>query len=90
MKKELIEVTPENYKCEFDASCPSIFIEVTPYNIKCQDSLVCPAIFKNEESYIIVGKIVSADEYPVLEGRIGVDEIAIKVPIDLIGTVDNK
>ena len=84
MKKELVEITSKKFKCEFEASCPSIFVEITPEDSKCQDTLTCPTVFKSNTSCIIIGKLVSVEDYDFLKGRIGVDEIAIEIPFGLV------
>ena len=65
-------------------------IEITPAKYRCEFEGSCPALFTDDDSYIIIGKVISVNDYPILEGRIGVDEIAIKVPSDLIRVIDNK
>ena len=65
-------------------------VEITPEDSKCQDTLTCPAVFKSNDSCIIIGKVINVNDYPILEGRIGVDEIAVKVPYGLIRDINNK
>jgi hypothetical protein len=72
----------------------NIPVDITPEKFKCGDSSVCTVVFKlhkydksnstKNERCIIIGKIVSVTEYPILAGKIGIDEIAIEVPFDLV------
>lgn len=56
--------------------------ELTPKDFKCGIG-PCPAVFSTNNSYIIVGKKISA-KIKELKGRISKGECAIEVPKDLL------
>jgi hypothetical protein len=59
--------------------------DITPPKYKCDFEASCPAVFKSDQqTYIIVGKTVTSNEYSDLRGRISSDETAIEIACDLI------
>ena len=77
MTKKLIEITSDEYSCGASLQCPAIFKS-------CEFETSCPTLIKDGDKCIIIGKIVTVNEYPILEGRIGSNEIAVEIPFDLI------
>lgn len=62
--------------------------EVTPAEFLCSDcSPCCPAVLETDNSYVIIGKKLSADALETLAGRIGEDEFAIEVKKGMIDGV---
>ena len=61
-------------------------IDITPSKFKCGDmDALCPAIFKsNEKTYVIIGKTVNVATYADLHNRVGSDETAIEISLELI------
>ena len=68
----------------FWGSCPAIYeVErVTPKEM-CLGGLGCPEVYQNADSYFIIGEKVEAEEAG-LEGKVGKNEVLIKVPRKLI------
>lgn len=59
--------------------------EITPSEFVCHSSSCCPAVFETENnSYVIIGKKLSASALEQLSGRIGADEFVIEVPKGMI------
>ena len=59
--------------------------EVTPPEYICQSCSACPAVFETaNDSYIIIGKKLSASAEAQLKNRIGDDEFVIEVPRGMI------
>jgi hypothetical protein len=83
MTNKLANITSEKYRCEFEGSCYTIFKS-------CNWDASCPTVIEDGDKFIIIGKIASVNDYPILAGRIGVDEIAIEIPADLIKAVFPK
>lgn len=62
--------------------------EVTPAAFVCHSSSCCPAVFETENnSYVIIGKKLSAAALEQLAGRVGADEFVIEVPKGMINGV---
>jgi hypothetical protein len=64
--------------------------DLTPKHLRCGDaSPMCPAMFKSGEgTYIIIGKRLYAGENnPELVGRIGDDEVAVEIAVELVEAV---
>lgn len=61
------------------------FKDVTPEHFMCHTSSCCPAVLETEDdSYMIIGKKLSADEQSQLSDRIAEDEYVIEVPKGMI------
>ena len=59
--------------------------EITPENYLCHTSNCCPAVFaKEDDSYVIIGKKLTAEEQQQLSGRIADDEFVVEVPKGMI------
>ena len=59
--------------------------EITPENYLCHTSNCCPAVFeKEDDSYVIIGKKLTAAEQQQLSGRIADDEFVVEVPKGMI------
>ena len=59
--------------------------EITPTEFICQNCSACPAVFETEnDSYIIIGKKLSASVQAQLKNRIADDEFVIEVPKGMI------
>ncbi len=59
--------------------------EVTPSAFICSSCSSCPAVFETENnSYVIVGKVLSAAALEQLKGRVADDEFVIEVPKGMI------
>lgn len=59
--------------------------EVTPAAFVCNTCAACPAVFETEnDSYVIVGKILPASAIEQLTGRVADDEFAVEVPKGMI------
>lgn len=84
MKYNLKEVTPAEMQCGVGA-CPAIYeVErVTPKEMQCFGGLGCPEVYQNEDSYFIIGEKVEAEEAGLV-GKVGKNEVLIKVPRRLI------
>ena len=82
-KYQLKELTPVEMQCALGA-CPAIYeVErVTPKEM-CLGGLGCPEVYQNADSYFIIGEKVEAEEAG-LEGKVGKNEVLIKVPRKLI------
>ena len=62
--------------------------EITPSAFVCHSSSCCPAVFETENnSYVIIGKKLSASAVAQLAGRVGDDEFVIEVPKGMIDGV---
>jgi hypothetical protein len=59
---------------------------VTPPKYKCGDvDALCPAVYKsNMQTYVIIGKTVDPEKHPELRSRVGRDETAIEISLDLL------
>ena len=86
-KYQLKELTPVEMQCALGA-CPAIYeVErVTPKEMGCIGGLGCPEVYQDAQHYFIIGEKVEAEEAG-LEGKVGKNEVLIKVPKALI---DNK
>jgi len=61
------------------------FKEITPAEFMCHTSSCCPAVYEvDNESYVIVGKKLSAASLSAVKDRIGDDEYAIEVKRGMI------
>jgi hypothetical protein len=59
--------------------------EITPPEFICQNCSACPAVFETDNnSYVIIGKKLSADAQAQLRARIADDEFVIEVPKGMI------
>ncbi len=60
--------------------------EITPAAFACGScSCNCPAVFETEnDSYVVIGKMLPASAVEQLRGRIGADEFVIEVPKGMI------
>lgn len=60
--------------------------EITPEAFMCNScSCGCPAVFETENnSYVIIGKVLPASVVEQLKGRMAEDEIVIEVPKGMI------
>ena len=60
-------------------------VDITPPKHKCDIDISCPAVFKsNEGTYIIIGKTINPGDHPGLCGRVGSDETAVEIALDLV------
>lgn len=60
-------------------------IDKTPAAFVCHSSTCCPAVLETEnDSYVIIGKKLSAAAQAAVEGRVGADEYVIEVPKGMI------
>ena len=85
-KYSLRELTPVEMQCALGA-CPAIYeVErVTPKGMECALG-ACPEVYQNADSYFIIGEKVEAEEAGLV-GKVGKNEVLIKVPKTLI---DNR
>jgi hypothetical protein len=60
------------------------FTDITPAAFMCHSSICCPAVLETENSYVIIGKKLSADALKAVEGRVGEDEYVIEVQKGMI------
>lgn len=60
------------------------FKDITPAQFMCHSSTCCPAVLETENSYVIIGKKLSADAMKAVEGRVGDDEFVIEVQKGMI------
>ena len=60
------------------------FNDITPAAFMCHSSTCCPAVLETENSYVIIGKKLSADALKAVEGRVGDDEYVIEVQKGMI------
>ena len=60
------------------------FKDITPETFVCHTSSCCPAVLETENSYVIIGKKLSADAQAAVEGRVGEDEYVIEVEKGMI------
>ncbi len=60
------------------------FKDVTPEAFVCNTCAACPAVLETDNSYVIIGKKLSADAQAAVEGRVGADEYVIEVPKGMI------
>ena len=84
MTKEynLRELTPKSMACMV-GPCPSIY-ELTPKKMACGAMLGCSAIYgTDEEHYLIIGEQVNPEEFGLV-GKVGKDEVLIRVSKKLI------
>lgn len=60
--------------------------EITPSEFMCGGCVCgCPAVFETENnSYVIIGKVLPVSAVEKLQGRIGADEFVIEVPKGMI------
>ena len=67
------------------------FKDVTPENFMCHTSNCCPAVLESDkDSYVIIGKKLSAEDEKQLEGRIANDEWVVEVPKGMIDEIIAK
>jgi hypothetical protein len=60
-------------------------LDITPPEFVCQSCSACPAVFETENnSYVIIGKKLSAAAQAQLKTRIADDEFVIEVPKGMI------
>ena len=61
------------------------FKDVTPENFICHTSTCCPAVLETESNtYVIIGKKLSAAAQAQIGGRVADDEFAIEVTKGMI------
>lgn len=60
------------------------FKDITPAAFVCHSSSCCPAVLETENSYVIIGKKLSAEALAAVEGRVGDDEFVIEVQKGMI------
>lgn len=59
--------------------------DITPANYLCHTSNCCPAVLEKEnDSYVIIGKKLTAEEQQQLSARIADDEYVVEVPKGMI------
>ena len=58
--------------------------DITPAAFVCHTSNCCPAVLETENSYVIIGKKLSAEALAAVEGRVGADEFVIEVQKGMI------
>lgn len=61
------------------------FKDVTPAAFVCDKCAACPAVLETEnDSYVIIGKKLSAEAEAAVAGRVADDEYVIEVPKGMI------
>ncbi len=60
------------------------FKDITPAQFMCHSSTCCPAVLETENSYVIIGKKLSAEAEAAVAGRVGADEYVIEVQKGMI------
>lgn len=61
------------------------FKDITPEEFVCSTCAACPAVLETENnSYVIIGKKLSASALESIQGRVGADEYVIEVPKGMI------
>ena len=60
------------------------FKDITPAQFMCHSSTCCPAVLETENSYVIIGKKLSAEAQAAVSGRVGADEYVIEVQKGMI------
>ena len=82
-KYQIRELTPREMQCGIGA-CPAIYeVErVTPKEMQCW-GIGCPEVYQDADSYFIIGEKVEAEEAGLV-GKVGKNEVLIKVPRKLI------
>ncbi len=60
------------------------YTDITPKAFMCHSNNCCPAVLETENSYVIIGKKLSADALKAVEGRVGDDEYVIEVQNGMI------
>lgn len=61
------------------------FKDVTPEAFVCNTCAACPAVLETEaDTYVIIGKKLSAEAEAAVAGRVGSDEYVIEVPKGMI------
>lgn len=78
---KLTEITPPEFVCT-GASCPAIF-----KSDACGGGVSsCPTVIKpdNSDKYVIIGTVVTSQQYPELYARVGIGEEAIEIPRELV------
>lgn len=60
------------------------FTDITPKEFMCNTCSQCPAVLETENSYVIIGKKLSAEAMKAVEGRVGADEYVIEVQKGMI------
>lgn len=60
------------------------FKDITPKAFACHTNNCCPAVLETENSYVIIGKKLSAEALKAVEGRVGDDEYVIEVQKGMI------
>ena len=59
--------------------------DITPAEFVCSTCAACPAVFETENnSYVIIGKKLSAAAQESLKTRVAADEFVIEVPKGMI------
>ena len=59
--------------------------DITPQAFVCHTSTCCPAVLESDnDSYVIIGKKLSASAEAAVAGRVGADEYVIEVPKGMI------
>ena len=59
--------------------------DITPAEFVCSTCAACPAVFETENnSYVIIGKKLSAAAQESVKGRVADDEFVIEVPKGMI------
>lgn len=59
--------------------------DITPQAFVCHTSTCCPAVLESDnDSYVIIGKKLSAAAEAAVAGRVGADEYVIEVPKGMI------
>ena len=83
MKYNLKELTPVEMQCAVGA-CPAIYeVErVTPKDMECALG-ACLEVYQDAESYFVIGERIEPEEAGLV-GKVGKNEVLIKVPRKLI------
>lgn len=58
--------------------------DITPQAFMCHTSNCCPAVLETEETYVIIGKKLSAEAQAMVANRVGDDEYVIEVQKGMI------
>ena len=82
-KYQIRELTPREMQCGIGA-CPAIYeVErITPKDMECAVG-ACDEVYQDADSYFIIGEKVEAEEAG-LAGKVGKNEVLIKIPRKLI------
>jgi hypothetical protein len=59
------------------------YVDLTPARFACSLAMSCPAVYKDDENYVIVGKLITPED-PLMRQRVGPGEAAMEISVELL------